>query len=62
MHPWTLLKAFFYSYAKGIYSSREMEERTEALEHLDFAIKAFREMKTQLLLERALRHKEILNA
>jgi tetratricopeptide (TPR) repeat protein len=38
------------------------KERTEALEHLDFAIKEFREMKMQPSLERALRHKEILKA
>ncbi len=37
-------------------------EKKEALEHLDFAIKEFREMKMQPLLERALRHKEILKA
>jgi len=32
------------------------------LEHLNFAIKEFREMKMQPSLERALRHKEILGA
>ncbi len=37
-------------------------ERKEALEHLDFAIKEFREMKMQPSLERALRHKDILKA
>ena len=37
-------------------------EKAEALEHLDFAIKEFREMKMQPSLERALRHKEILGA
>jgi tetratricopeptide (TPR) repeat protein len=37
-------------------------ENKEALEHLDFAIKEFREMKMQPSLERALRHKEILKA
>ena len=37
-------------------------EKKEALEHLDFAIKEFREMKMQPSLERALRHKEILKA
>jgi serine/threonine protein kinase/tetratricopeptide (TPR) repeat protein len=37
-------------------------EKREALEHLDFAIKEFREMKMQPSLERALRHKEILKA
>ncbi len=38
------------------------DEKKEALEHLDFAIKEFREMKMQPSLERALRHKEILGA
>jgi tetratricopeptide (TPR) repeat protein len=38
------------------------EERKEALEHLDFAINEFREMKMQPSLERALRHKDILKA
>jgi tetratricopeptide (TPR) repeat protein len=38
------------------------EEKSEALEHLDFAINEFREMKAQPSLERALRHKEILGA
>jgi tetratricopeptide (TPR) repeat protein len=38
------------------------EERTEALEHLDFAISEFRDMKMRPWLERALRHKEILKA
>jgi tetratricopeptide (TPR) repeat protein len=38
------------------------DEKSEALEHLDFAIKEFREMKMQPSLERALRHKEILGA
>jgi len=38
------------------------DEKTEALEHLDFAIKEFREMKMQPSLERALRHKKILKA
>jgi tetratricopeptide (TPR) repeat protein len=37
-------------------------EKKEAVEHLDFAIKEFREMKMQPSLERALRHKEILKA
>ena len=36
------------------------DEKKEALEHPDFAIKEFREMKMQLSLERALRHKDIL--
>jgi tetratricopeptide (TPR) repeat protein len=37
-------------------------EKKEALEHLDFAIKEFQDMKMQPSLERALRHKEILEA
>ncbi len=37
-------------------------ERKDALEHLDFAINEFREMKMQPSLERALRRKEILRA
>jgi len=38
------------------------KERAEALEHLDFVIAEFRDMKMQPSLERALRHKEILKA
>jgi tetratricopeptide (TPR) repeat protein len=38
------------------------DEKAEALEHLDFAIKEFREMEMQPSLERALRHKDILKA
>jgi tetratricopeptide (TPR) repeat protein len=38
------------------------KEKKEALEHLDFAIKEFREMKMRPSLERALRHKDILKA
>jgi tetratricopeptide (TPR) repeat protein len=38
------------------------DDKKEALEHLDFAIKEFREMKMQPSLERALRHKDILKA
>jgi tetratricopeptide (TPR) repeat protein len=38
------------------------KEKAEALEHLDFAIKEFREMKMQPALERALRRKDILKA
>ena len=37
-------------------------EKKAALEHLDFAIKEFREMKMQPSLERALRQKTILKA
>jgi tetratricopeptide (TPR) repeat protein len=38
------------------------DEKKEALEHLDFCIAEFREMKMQPSLERALRHKDILKA
>ncbi|UCC17417.1 MAG: tetratricopeptide repeat protein, partial [Dehalococcoidales bacterium] len=38
------------------------KEKAEAIEHLDFAIKEFREMKMQPSLERALRRKDILKA
>jgi hypothetical protein len=38
------------------------DEKKEALEHLDFAIKKFLDMKIQPSLDRALRHKEILKA
>jgi len=38
------------------------KERAEALEHLDFAIKEFQDMKMQPSLERALKHKDILKA
>jgi serine/threonine protein kinase/tetratricopeptide (TPR) repeat protein len=38
------------------------KKRAEALEHLDFAIKEFQDMKMQPSLERALRHKDILKA
>ena len=38
------------------------KEQAEALEHLDFSIQDFKDMKMQPSLERALRHKEILKA
>ena len=38
------------------------DEKPDALDHLDFAVNEFREMKMQPSLERALRHKEILGA
>ena len=38
------------------------DERTEALDHLDFAISEFRDMKMQPSLERALRHRGLLKA
>jgi tetratricopeptide (TPR) repeat protein len=37
-------------------------EHLEAIQHLDFAIREFRDMKMQPSLERALRHKEVLKA
>ena len=43
-------------------SGNEGNERAEALEHLDFAIGEFREMKMQPALERALKHKGLLGA
>ena len=44
------------------YFAGPAEERAEALEHLDFAITEFRDMKMQPSLERALRRKDILKA
>jgi hypothetical protein len=38
------------------------DERAAAIEHLDFAIGEFRDMKMQPSLERALRHRELLKA
>ena len=38
------------------------DEKAEALEHLDFAISELREMKMQPSLERALKHREALEA
>ena len=38
------------------------DERTEGLEHLDFTIKEFREMKMQPSLERALSRKDMTKA
>jgi tetratricopeptide (TPR) repeat protein len=38
------------------------DEKKEALEHLDFAINEFQDMKMRPSLERALKHKEILGA
>jgi tetratricopeptide (TPR) repeat protein len=38
------------------------DKKKDALEHLDFAIKEFQDMKMQPSLERALKHKEILAA
>jgi hypothetical protein len=39
-----------------------LDERDAAIEHLDFAIGEFREMKMQPSLERALRHRGLLKA
>jgi hypothetical protein len=38
------------------------DERKAAIEHLDFAISEFRDMKMQPSLERALRHRGLLKA
>jgi hypothetical protein len=38
------------------------DKNEKVLEHLDFAIKEFQEMKMQASLGRALRHKDILKA
>jgi len=38
------------------------DNSVEALEHLDFAITEFREMRMQPSLERALKHREVLRA
>jgi len=38
------------------------EERSDALEHLDFAVEEFRVMKIRPALERALRQRELLKA
>jgi len=38
------------------------DEKAEAREHLDFAIREFREMKMQPSLDRALKQREILKA
>jgi tetratricopeptide (TPR) repeat protein len=38
------------------------DDKQEGLEHLDFAIKEFQDMKMQPSLERALKHKDILGA
>jgi tetratricopeptide (TPR) repeat protein len=38
------------------------DQRAEAVEHLDFAIREFREMQMQPSLERALRHRDLLGA
>jgi hypothetical protein len=41
---------------------RVCSQQAEALEHLDFTIAEFRDMKMQPSLERALRYKDILKA
>jgi tetratricopeptide (TPR) repeat protein len=46
----------------GLLLEHYPHEKKKAVEHLDFAIKEFREMKMQPSLERALRYKEILGA
>lgn len=46
----------------GSLPEGEGELRREAMEHLDFAITEFQEMKMRPYLERALRHKGLLTA
>jgi hypothetical protein len=48
--------------AELLLDDDDQARRAEALEHLDYAIGEFREMKMQPALERALRHKEVLKA
>src|SRR5262249_23848438 len=45
-----------------LFLDRYPDERATAIEHLDFAIAEFREMKMQPSLERALKHKDLLKA
>ena len=48
--------------AELLLDDADEAQRAAALQHLDFAINEFREMKMQPSLERALRHKEVLKA
>jgi ATP/maltotriose-dependent transcriptional regulator MalT len=48
--------------AELLLGDGDQAHHAEALEHLDFAIAEFREMKMQPSLERALRHKDVLKA
>ncbi len=48
--------------AFALIKTENLDKKAEAIEHLDFAIKEFREMKMQPSLERALRRKDILKA
>ena len=59
-----LLSVMFSVRADTLRAPREITtpQRQAAVEHLDFAIKEFREMKMQPSLERALKHKELLKA
>jgi len=57
----TYLRVLLCAERSGI-SFFNPDEKTEALERLDFAIKEFQDMKMQPSLERALRHKDILKA
>jgi tetratricopeptide (TPR) repeat protein len=45
-----------------LFLEHSPKKRVEGLEHLDFAISEFRDMKMRPWLERALRHKEMLKA
>jgi hypothetical protein len=48
--------------AELLLTDSDQSRRMQALQHLDFAIAEFRDMKMQPSLERALRHKEVLKA
>ena len=47
---------------RSSFSTTTPDERATAMEHLDFAIGEFREMKMQPSLERALSHRGLLGA
>ncbi|MCH8939620.1 MAG: hypothetical protein IIC27_00650, partial [Chloroflexi bacterium] len=47
---------------KKVFLGHYPDEQAASLEHLDFAIAEFQEMKMQPSLERALRHRDILKA
>jgi tetratricopeptide (TPR) repeat protein len=48
--------------AEVLLEADDETQRLEGMQHLDFAIAEFRDMKMQPALERALRHKEVLKA
>ena len=58
----TGITGFVGSHLAELLLDHYPDERAEAVEHLDFAIREFQEMKMQPSLERALRHRELLRA